>query len=319
MTTAVQVRTPCRLHFGMFSFGYACRAQFGGVGVMVEPPCVKVRISPAGSFTATGTLMQRQRTAHLIARLTLAWELGSWPACEVAVSSPSDHTGLGVGTQLSLAITAGLRRFLRLGDLAAEELAAAAGRGARSAVGTHGFLRGGLIVDAGKDSIDELGRLAARTALPEEWRFVLIRPVGEQGLAGEGELLAFERLPAVSDEITRELWATTTGQMLPAVANRDCGAFGEAVFQFGRRAGECFSAVQGGPFASDSIAQLVASIRAFGVPGVGQSSWGPTVYAATANEEEAQRLVDWLRGRSNGSEYEISVARPNNCGAIIEG
>ncbi len=148
---------------------------------------------------------------------------------------------------------------------------------------------------------------------------MLIRPVGEQGLAGQDELLAFERLPAVSDEITRDLWAITWGQMLPAVAHRDCGAFGEAVFQFGRRAGDCFSAVQGGPFASDDIARLVTSIREFGVPGVGQSSWGPTVFAITPNDEEAQRLVDWVRGRSGGSEYEIIVARPNNYGATLEG
>lgn len=319
MTTAVRVRAPCRLHFGMFGFGYACRAQFGGVGTMVEPPLVEVQISPARCFTAKGSATQQQRTQHVAARVAARWGLRSVPACEIAVSSPRDHTGLGVGTQLSLAIAAGLRRFLKLGELSAEELAAAAGRGARSAVGTHGFLHGGLIVDAGKKSIDELGKLATRAALPEEWRFVLICPVGEQGLAGEGELSAFERLPPVSDETTRELWAITTGQMLPALANRDCGAFGEAVFRFGRKAGDCFSAVQKGQFASETIAKLVGSIREFGVTGVGQSSWGPTIYAITSSDVEAQRLVDWVRDRSGGNEYEITVARPNNCGATVVG
>jgi beta-ribofuranosylaminobenzene 5'-phosphate synthase len=318
MSAAVKVRSPCRLHFGMFSFGYAGRAQFGGVGVMVEPPCVEVQISPASCFITRGSVTQRQRTQHIATRLSIKWELRSLPACEVVVSSPPDHTGLGVGTQSSLAIAAGLRRFLKLGELSAAELAAAAGRGARSAVGTHGFLHGGLIIDAGKTSIDQLGKLAARAALPEAWRFVLIRAFGEQGLAGEGEVLAFQRLPAVSEETTRDLWAITSEQMLPAVANRDCGAFGEAVFQFGRRAGDCFSAVQGGPFATEAVARLVASIREFGVPGVGQSSWGPTVFAITANDEEAQRLIDWLRNQSGGSEYEIIVARPNNCGATVE-
>ncbi len=162
MTTAIQVRTPCRLHFGMFSFGYACRAQFGGVGVMIEPPCVAVRISPADCFTTQGTIAQRKRAELIAARLTIAWKLSFLPACEVAVSSPPGHTGLGVGTQLSLAMAAGLRRFLKLDELAADELAAVTGRGTRSAVGTHGFLHGGLIVDSGKKSIDELGSLAAR-------------------------------------------------------------------------------------------------------------------------------------------------------------
>jgi beta-RFAP synthase len=302
----------------MFSFGYAGRAQFGGVGVMVEPPCVEVQIWPASCFTTRGSVTQRQRTQHIAARLSIKWELRSLPACEVVVSSPPDHTGLGVGTQLSLAIAAGLRRFLKLDEFSAAELAAAAGRGARSAVGTHGFLHGGLIVDAGKTSIDQLGKLAARAALPEAWRFVLIRPVGEQGLAGQSEVLAFERLPAVSEETTRDLWAITSEQMLPAVANRDCGAFGEAVFQFGRRAGDCFSAVQGGPFATEAIARLVSSIREFGVPGVGQSSWGPTVFAVADGDQQARQLVEWIQRRSAGVEYEIVMARPNNRGATVE-
>ena len=36
-------------------------------------------------------------------------------------------------------------------------------------------------------------------------------------------------------------------------------------------------------------------IREFGVPGAGQSSWGPTVFAVTANDEEARRLIEWVR------------------------
>jgi predicted sugar kinase len=94
--------------------------------------------------------------------------------------------------------------------------------------------------------------------------------------------------------------------------------FGDAVYRFGRLAGECFSAVQDGPFASAEIERLVDSIRAFGVPGAGQSSWGPSVFAVTDGDEEAQQLIELVRGRSGGVEYEITVARPNSCGAILE-
>jgi predicted sugar kinase len=106
--------------------------------------------------------------------------------------------------------------------------------------------------------------------------------------------------------------------MVPALDGKDCPAFGEAVFQFNKLAGDCFSAVQGGPFASDEIARLVTAIRKFGVSGVGQSSWGPTVFAIAANDEEAQRLVDWVRGQDYGRKCEITVARANNSGATIE-
>ena len=51
MTRHVQVRAPCRLHFGIFGFGRSSGPQWGGVGVMVEPPAVNVTIEPAAEFT----------------------------------------------------------------------------------------------------------------------------------------------------------------------------------------------------------------------------------------------------------------------------
>jgi beta-ribofuranosylaminobenzene 5'-phosphate synthase len=317
MTTAVQVRTPCRLHFGMFGFGCADRAQFGGVGAMIEPPCLEVKISPADRFAVHGALTDRARL--VVELLVNRWKLPMLPACEVAVHSPRDHTGLGVGTQLNLAIATGLRRFLDLPDISLPELAATVGRGSRSAVGTYGFQLGGLVVDAGKEAGQTLGKLATRVALPDAWRFVLFCQSDECGLAGPSEATAFERLAAVPAHVTRELWAITNDEILPSVEQADCRKFGEAVYRFGRLAGECFAAVQNGPFASREIEQLVDCIRNFGVPGAGQSSWGPTVFAVTDGDEEARRLIEWIREQSNGVEYDYSIARPNNCGAALEG
>jgi beta-ribofuranosylaminobenzene 5'-phosphate synthase len=317
MTPAVQVRTPCRLHFGMFGFGCPDRAQFGGVGAMVEPPSVEVEIAPADGFALHGALTDRTR--KIVELLVDRWELPSFPACEITVRSPRDHTGLGVGTQLNLAIAAGLRRFLGLAETSLEEMSATVRRGARSAVGTYGFQLGGLIVDAGKKRGQTLGSLARRVALPDAWRFVLFCRPDECGLAGSNEAMAFERLPPVPQEVTRELWQITNDEILPAVGQSDCRMFGEAVFRFGRLAGECFAAVQRGPFASREIERLVDSIREFGVPGVGQSSWGPTVFAVADGDEQARQLVDWVQSRHAGVEYEIVVARPNNRGATVEG
>jgi beta-RFAP synthase len=226
---------------------------------------------------------------------------------------------LGVGTQLNLAIAAGLRRFLGLADTSLEEMSATVGRGARSAVGTYGFLLGGLIVDAGKERGQAVGSLARRVALPDAWRFVLFCRPDERGLAGSNEAMAFERLPPVPQEVTRELWQITNDEILPAVEQNDCRMFGEAIFRFGRLAGECFAAVQRGPFASGAIERLVDSIRQFGVPGAGQSSWGPTVFALTDGDQQAQHLADSVQSRCAGVEYEIVIARPNNRGALVEG
>lgn len=317
MTSAVQVRTPCRLHFGMFGFGCPDRAQFGGVGAMIEPPCVEVEVSPANCFAVHGSLSGRTR--QLVELLVEQWKLPSLPACEVVVRSPRDHTGLGVGTQMNLAIATGLRRFLNRAEISLEDMSATVGRGARSAVGTYGFRMGGLIVDAGKEPGQAIGKLATRVALPDAWRFVLFCKPDERGLAGSNEATAFERLQNVPEDVTRKLWAITNDEILPAVGQSDCQKFGDAIYRFGRLAGECFAVVQNGPFASEEIEQLVDSIRAFGVPGAGQSSWGPTVFAVTDGDDEAQRLVEWVRGQSRDIAYEIMVARPNNHGAIMTG
>ncbi len=312
MSASVNVRTPCRLHFGMFSFGCEDRPQFGGVGVMVEPPSVCVSIQPADRFSVRGDHAGRARQFVELAAST--WQLPSLPNCRVEIRSPGDHTGLGVGTQLGLAIAAGLRRFLQLPELPVALLARAVGRGQRSAVGTYGFQLGGMIVDAGKHEEDQLGTLARRVALPAAWRFVLVRSTVERGLAGDREKDAFAKLPPVPDDVTRELWRITNEQMAPAVARADCAEFGEAVYQFGRLAGECFATEQGGPFASLLIERLVTSIRDQGVPGVGQSSWGPTVFAITENNTAANELANWIRGNAKCRECYVTIARPKNTG-----
>ena len=314
MTKAIHVRAPSRLHFGMFSFGHADRPQFGGVGAMVEPPAVEVTISPAAMFAARGAMAHR--VTEFVDKLVRRWSL-STPACEIRVEAPRDHVGLGVGTQLGLAVAAGVRRFLSLPELELPELAIAVGRGARSAVGTYGFWCGGLIVDGGKEPGEQFGAFL-KEALPSDWRFVLTCSREKQGIAGEVEATAFTRLPPVPDKVAKELRRIAFHEMTEAAAWKDCGAFGDALYRFGRLAGECFAAVQGGPFASPEIESLVALIRGWGVTGTGQSSWGPTVFAVVASDEEANALADRLRGANAAVDCEITIARPNNRGAMIE-
>jgi beta-ribofuranosylaminobenzene 5'-phosphate synthase len=315
MTCRLHVYAPCRLHFGMFSFGHADRPQFGGVGMMVSPPAIELTIRQAAQFAVRGSLAERAE--HFVNSLLRQWQLSAHPACEITVDSPPDHVGLGIGTQLGLAIAAGLRRYLALPETTAEELAISVGRGARSAVGTYGFRHGGLIVASGKTPGQKLGTLSRAVKIPSEWRVLLVRATQTQGLAGEYETDAFARMPAVPEDVTHHLWQIVNSEMLPSVDVADCDAFGDAVYRFGKLAGRCFASVQGGPFATSEIARLVDSIRAYGVKGAGQSSWGPTVFAITANDAQAGLLQDWLHGSLGIAPGSITMARPNNTGAQV--
>jgi beta-RFAP synthase len=298
----------------MFSFGDASRPQFGGVGMMIDPPAVEVSVAPAAEFTVHGDHPARVR--RFADAAAAHWQLTGLPCCQVTVTAPPDHVGLGVGTQLGLAVATGLRRFLDMPEISMEELARSVGRGVRSAVGTHGFAHGGFIVDGGKRAGDSLGNIVRHASVPAEWRIVLVRGAGSgRGLAGDREADAFAKLPRVPADVTDELWQTVNDRMLPALEQSDCEEFGNAVYSFGRLAGKCFAPVQGGPFASPDIATLVESIRDHGVPGVGQSSWGPTVFAITADDAAARSLAEWLRRHLATSLAEVVISQPNNLGA----
>jgi beta-ribofuranosylaminobenzene 5'-phosphate synthase len=297
-----RVTAPSRLHFGLLSLPAAGPdrwpgldgapgppvRQFGGVGLMVNRPGLAVRVEPAADWAAAGPLADR---ALAFARRVV----DSLPAAErrpfgVTVDyAPAEHTGLGVGTQLGLAVAKAVAVESGHADWAAVELAVRAGRGERSAVGVHGFDRGGLIVEGGKGPGEAVSPLVARLDFPADWVVLLFSPAGGTWHGG-AERQAFAHLtgPGPAETLCR---VVLTG-LLPAVASKDFDAFGEAVYELNARAGDAFAAAQGGRYAGPAAAALVARLRGLGVKGVGQSSWGPTVFAVVpldaAGEVRAQ-------------------------------
>ena len=273
--TAVRIQAPCRIHLGLLSVRPDNGRCFGGAGVMLREPALQVTMEPAASDSFVGSLASRAR--KFVAR----WRSCTGIQTPVAVqihAAPPQHVGLGLGTQLGLSIATGLDRlFDRHSTLV--ERARSVGRGLRSAVGAHGFERGGLIIEHGKQNGEDLGELAVHVPLPEDWHVLLVRAQGSQGLAGSAEIQAFASLEDGSAAAHRgELRALLFDDLLPAAVAQNFGEFSEAVFHYGLRAGEMFASAQGGPFQNPSIADLVAYCRDHGVRGVGQSSWGPTVF-----------------------------------------
>ncbi len=103
--------------------------------------------------------------------------------------------------------------------------------------------------------------------------------------------------------------------LLPALAQDDFCAFGEALYDFNARVGEVFAPVQGGRYASPRSAEIVAFVRQQRIRGVGQSSWGPTVFALTEHEMQAQELAHRLRERFGLGPNEVVVTKASNQGA----
>ena len=315
----VTVHTGSRLHFGLFAFGVTDRRQrnFGGVGMMIDEPALKIEITPGDDFSASGPLADR--AARFAQRWWRRVKGSGSPACRIEVrTAPSEHSGFGVGTQLGLSVAAALNATFDRPQLSAERLASLTGRGQRSAVGVHGFVHGGLIVEDGKLPDDNLSPLVARAEVPPQWRIVLLRPIATVGLSGTQEHDAFINLPPVSEETTRLLREEVSQRMLPAIQSGDFEAFSESVFDYGKAAGECFAAIQGGPYNGSTLAQLVAAARRLGVMGVGQSSWGPTIYCFLPNQTNAEAFTQAISSELNSVPFESVITRPRNQGATIQ-
>jgi beta-ribofuranosylaminobenzene 5'-phosphate synthase len=228
------------------------------------------------------------------------------------------HAGLGSGTQLALAVAAGLRRLHGLPlDMPGDALAL--GRGARSGIGIGLFDAGGLVVDGGHGATTAVAPIVSRLAFPEAWRVIVVLDPARQGVSGVDEHGAFAALAAFPAVDAAQLCALVLMRALPAVVEGDCAAFGAAITELQARLGDYFAPVQGGSrFTSPDVAAVVAALDAEGAFGAGQSSWGPTGFAFAPSQGLADRLVEIGRQHPAGQGLDILACKGLNHGADIK-
>jgi beta-ribofuranosylaminobenzene 5'-phosphate synthase len=317
MPRLISVSAPSRLHFGLFGLRQEQGRMYGGVGAMIDSPTLELRIEPSSAFDCAGPLAERTET--FARRWTAFHELPELPRCRIEIlAAPPNHVGLGVGTQLGLSVAAGLNAFCGLSAAGPQELTLSVHRGVRSAIGTYGFVMGGLIVERGKLPGEPISPLDCRIDLPVHWRFVLLRPIGWQGLSGEQEEQAMGELPGVPAQVSEQLIALARDGLVPAAATANFPQFAESLFQFGHLAGSCFAARQGGPYNGPVLTQLIGWLRDHGYSGVGQSSWGPTLFCVLPDQHSALALAHLLQQGLPGIPLEVMIAAPNNRGALVQ-
>ena len=316
MHHSLRITTPSRLHFGLLRFTNSKGPSYGGLGMMVANPRVVIELQPGNRWQANGP-MAGQAIGYA-RKISQSWNLSPRMAFDIHIlEAPPTHAGLGSGTQLALAIASGIRSIVEHHDRDLWALVDAVERGQRSAVGSHGFDQGGLLWETGYLPNQNLGRLKCRLSVPESWRMVLITPNHPPGLHGASETAAFEKLKPVSDAITSQLQHLAEEIILPAVRNENHEAFAEGLFQYGQLAGSAFESIQDGPYASPQIAACIEQIRMLGIPGVGQSSWGPTLFACCANQEKADQLAGQVSQLEEFMDANISISPPDNQGATL--
>jgi len=292
--TMIERTAPSRLHFGLLSLPSDDAAAwpisegeptiplrtFGGAGLMLREPGLRLSIADAMTWSGSGPLHSRavEVGKEFVLRTP---EIDDGRCFAIRVQDvAAEHVGLGTGTQLAMAVADGIATACGL-QLDSSEMGKRVGRGQRSAIGVRGYASGGFIVDGGKGPSTAIAPCLVQTAFPDEWQILLAIPQGIRGEHGAKEIEAFAALAGSQSRLrqTEAMSRLLLLAVLPALQECDLATFGEALHDYNRRAGEMFRPVQGGVYSHAITADMIQRLRKKGLEGVGQSSWGPTVFA----------------------------------------
>ena len=311
---SVTVTVPARLHLGFLDLNGGLGRRFGSIGLAINGLKTSITFNAASQLRVTGPENERVRGYLQVMQRALDIE----NTCHVRIDEvvPA-HAGLGSGTQIALAVAAGVRRFHGLpldvrGDAIRLE------RGARSGVGIGLFDHGGLVVDGGRGPLTTAAPVVSRMPFPEQWRILVVLDPHRQGVHGPDEREVFSKLAPSSDGQAAHLCRLVLMKVLPALAERDIAGFGSASNEMQVLLGDYFAAIQGGSrFSSPDVAAALAALEDEGAYGIGQSSWGPTGFAFAPSAEEANRLVESIYRHPRCRDLDIRSVAGLNHGAHI--
>ena len=291
---------------------------YASIGVAIDRPNIVLKATYAPELEISGLRAERARK---FAEAILDY-YGVEAGVKIDVTSDiPEHSGFGSGTQLALAVGTALSELFYL-DLHSDEIALRLNRSQRSGVGTYAFMHGGFIVDGGHrtEKRDGIPPLLFRFDVPSDWMFVIGLPKIPQKWSGEVEDKTFQDIKLPSRDLGGCISRVLLLQMIPSLLEKNIQLFGAAMTSIDRMFGEYWSESQGGVFSHPIIQSCVEFLLENGAHGVGQSSWGPTLYGIVEGESEAQNIAEKLEGYLNtgGSEGNAFVVRPNNRGAEVE-
>ncbi len=286
----MRIQTGRRLHFGLFTPIPVPELNlvFGGIGAMVREPGVIVSGERSEGWSVAGC--EIKRASEILLRLQSQVPELNPVAVDVEYVAPA-HQGWGTGTQLALAIADLCHRVNGI-TFSQNDAARITGRGLRSGIGVSGYQQTGFYLDHGKRLDDDTAlSTVEHITMPEAWRIVLIEPSGGEGLHAAAERSAFGKITSVAIDKVMQLRRLAFEMAEQLQINPDFPRFAAHLTYYNALAGELFHEVQGGCYSTPTNTDRIRIMQTNGATGVGQSSWGPGLFAFFANQEDAARFV----------------------------
>ncbi len=326
------IETPSRLHLTLLDLNGIYGRIDGGVGITIKNPCLKLEAESAHNGVEVDYTRSCQLRTDLVKDYNSKIENSTLKIMDAlkidggfkftVKSAFPPHSGLGSGTQLSLAVAKLITSINDL-DIKALDLAKIVGRGGTSGIGVESFENGGFIIDGGHKSSEKYGFLPssasgatpppilARYDFPEDWKIILVIPDVERGVSGADEVDAFQTYCPIPLGEVEQLSHLMLMQLMPSVLESDLDTFGEAVNKIQSIGFKRIENKLQNPY----IAEVMENLRIAGAAGVGMSSFGPTIFAVTdTNEEDIVSAANDMLKNVGG---EIIVTSAQNNGAKL--
>jgi len=311
----VRIRTPSRIHLGFYNIRYK-NVMFGSIGLTVNRPFYDITFERCDEIEVMSSDSSKIREIFKITEKVLD-AIGLPGGLRMRIRSYIDrHIGLGSTTQLLMAIISAVDRLYGI-KVDPWTLFKNIGRRNVSGVGVAGFLKGGFIVDSGwRDKRPP--QVIMRHPFPRDWRIILIVPKRERGFSEDvEERYLMPKNP--SPDLRRELLEHAFLGIIPGVVNKDFKMFTYHLEMLDRALGKYYEDIQGGRYLSRHAQDIVSILKDLGGRGIGQSSWGPTIYSFFESEKRAIGAYKALKKKFDklGLSVDVIICKGQNRGAII--
>lgn len=288
------IKTPSRLHMTLIDLNGSYGRADGGIGLTIGKPnlCLKSEESEKGvaidfNEDICNNDVKREcikKIADSTEKICSYFNLDSGFHFTVK-KAYLPHSGLGSGTQISLATAKLICEHIGE-DLTGVELGNILGRGGTSGVGIFSFDYGGFIVDGGHN-LKEKGtflpsaaspakppQLIGRYDFPDDWNIVLAIPKADHSVTGEKEVDLFQNYCPVPIRDVEQLSHLIFMNLLPFLLEKDIKSFGSVINRIQNLG---FKKVEVG-LQPPKVKSLMENMRELGAYGVGMSSFGPAIY-----------------------------------------